>query len=202
MSAKEFEITANYIGEDTEEEVLPPHNELPYLLLQYLYESNSSIKEENASNLQVSVYDLMDAISHSNFDLALDLYQNILFHFAEYLQYADTAYYLVDPFLEILLAYPEFSLLAFLKEHMEIAELLYSDNCYISDLLLDCLIEAENHNDLLTLETYISLLNRNRYFEKNPESLFWEDIIDTLSETITSHSSKEMKEYVSQLKKS
>ena len=79
MSAKEFEITANYIGEDTEEEVLPPHNELPFLLLQYLYQNDPSIQAENASNLQVSVYDLMDDIAHSNFALALELYQNILF---------------------------------------------------------------------------------------------------------------------------
>ena len=100
------------------------------------------------------------------------------------------------------MTYPEFSLPAFFKEHMEIAELLYSDNGYISDLLLDCLLEAENHNDLLTLEKYISFLNRNRYFEKNPESLFWDDMIDTLEKSITPDSSKEMKEYVSQLKKS
>lgn len=198
IEGKEIQITANYIGEDTEF-VSPPMDLICKDILNLIYQTYPEIKEEDSQNSNINVYDLLDDIAIQSSDLAIEIYEKILISFAENLKDFSAAYYLTEPFLEIFEDLESFDLLDYLTKHDEIAELLFSESSYISDILMELLQKLVRNNDLVSLKKYINFLIRNRYFEDNPESLYLSDIVSELLKNGSKETNKELQDYLTNL---
>lgn len=198
IEGKEIQITANYIGEDTEF-VSPPMDLICKDILNFIYQTYPEIKEEDSQNSNINVYDLLDDIAIQSSDLAIEIYEKILISFAENLKDFSAAYYLTEPFLEIFEDLESFDLLDYLTKHDEIAELLFSESSYISDILMELLQKLVRNNDLVSLKKYINFLIRNRYFEDNPESLYLSDIVSELLKNGSKETNKELQDYLTNL---
>lgn len=198
IEGKEIQITANYIGEDTEF-VSPPMDLICKDILNFIYQTYPEIKEEDSQNSNINVYDLLDDIAIQSSDLAIEIYEKILISFAENLKDFSAAYYLTEPFLEIFEDLESFDLLDYLTKHDEIAELLFSESSYISDILMELLQKLVRNNDLVSLKKYINFLIRNRYFKDNPESLYLSDIVSELLKNGSKETNKELQDYLTNL---
>lgn len=198
IEGKEIQITANYIGEDTEF-VSPPMDLICKDILNFIYQTYPEIKEEDSQSSNINVYDLLDDIAIQSSDLAIEIYEKILISFAENLKDFSAAYYLTEPFLEIFEDLESFDLLDYLTKHDEIAELLFSESSYISDILMELLQKLVRNNDLVSLKKYINFLIRNRYFEDNPESLYLSDIVSELLKNGSKETNKELQDYLTNL---
>lgn len=198
IEGKEIQITANYIGEDTEF-VSPPMDLICKDILNFIYQTYPEIKEEDSQNSNINVYDLLDDIAIQSSDLAIEIYEKILISFAENLKDFSAAYYLTEPFLEIFEDLESFDLLDYLTKHDEIAELLFSESSYISDILMELLQKLVRNNDLVSLKKYINFLIRNRYFEDNPESLYLSDIVSELLKNGSKETNKKLQDYLTNL---
>lgn len=200
LDNKEYEIIADYLGE-SEEEIIPKRPPLLDVILEYVYTTYPDIKEKYIPNHHVDIYDILEDISLENPERACEIYKAIILSFQENLiSSKEDAYWLTEPFIEILAEIDNLYFISYLDGEENLAEILLSQNFNLADSFVGLLIKLIHKNDLIRLKRYINLINRNRYFEENGECIHFDEMVDELKEVCNVNTSKEITEYLKLLR--